>query len=203
MRRRRRGWVAAACAVAVACLPVPVASASPDAGAAGSGSTAERACVASVTPESALLPTAESQVVDFQCFDSLSKALSRTGDTAQADTRGRPGTQRESVEKAPDNAVRLLGPVLGVNYASTGFGGEVLVLTAANGSGCVSGASYTFPDLSLYGFDNRISSAEMHSNCIARYHAGKNLNGDSKYCDQKRCADLGDLNRRASSVKFF
>ena len=204
MRRRQWGWVAAACAVAVACLPVPVASASPNAG-AGSEPSKGRACVASVTPQSALLPTAESRVVDFQCFDSLNTALAHTGDTTRspADTRDALRAQGDSVVQAPDNATRLLGPVLGLNYSSTNFGGEVLVLTAASGSGCVSGASYTFPDLSLYGFNNRISSAEMHSNCIARYHAGKDLNGDSKYCDQARCADLGDMNRRASSVKFF
>jgi len=193
VRRRQWGSIAAACAIAVACLPAPVAAAAPDDD--GRGSDPERACVVSVTPQSTLVPAAESQVVDFRCFDSLRAALSHVGASAPVGTRDASGATRGSVT--------ALGPVLGVNYSQTDFSGEVLVLTAASGNGCLAGASYTFPDLSLYGFDNKISSAEMYSNCIARYHADKDLTGDSKYCDRQRCAALGGMNRRASSVKFF
>lgn len=93
-------------------------------------------------------------------------------------------------------------PLLGIEYQHTDYGGESLVLYGASGSGCYAGVWYGFPDLGDLGFNNRISSARMYSNCLGKHHDGTHYTGTYRYCDSS-CPSLGAMNDRTSSIKFI
>ncbi|GAA2757556.1 hypothetical protein [Actinopolymorpha rutila] len=93
-------------------------------------------------------------------------------------------------------------PLVGIEYEDSNYGGDSLVLYGSSGSGCYSGTWYGFPSMSSLGFDNRISSARMYSNCLGRHHDGTNYTGSYRYCDGS-CSTFGTMNDRTSSIKFF
>jgi hypothetical protein len=157
-------------------------------------------------------------VADFRCFTTFSAAISHaTGGRvklapdarsvdreqmlqANAEAASASSTAAESNSAA---APKPAGAVLGVEYVNRNYSGDALVLSASSGSGCYSGTTYGFPNMALYDFDNRISSAEMFSNCVGKHHQGASYTGMHYYCDSARCPELGDLNDRTSSIKFY
>jgi hypothetical protein len=93
-------------------------------------------------------------------------------------------------------------PLLGVEYQNTGYGGNSLVLYGSSGTGCYAGDWYGFPSMASLGFDNRISSAKMYSNCLGKHHDGTSYTGSYIYCDSS-CSSMGSMNDRTSSIKFI
>lgn len=213
MRARRLAWAAAAITFVAVCLQAPVASAAPS---AQTETLPVRACVATLTGSSAMLPSVQSSVAGFRCFTSFSAAISHaTGGrvTLAADAQR---VDREQIERANAQlasadasasasaaAPKPTGAVLGIEYVHRNYDGNALVLSASSGPGCYSGTTYGFPNMALYGFDNKISSAEMFSNCIGKHFQGASYSGKHYYCDAARCPDFGGMNDRTSSVRFF
>jgi hypothetical protein len=194
-------------------MQTPVASAAP---VGQTEARSGRTCVASLTSSSTVIPNAGSAVADFRCFTTLSAAISHaTGGRVQlapdaqrvdrdqilqANTEAAAASTTASASAA---SPRPAGVVLGIEYVNRNYDGDALVLSASSGSGCYSGTTYGFPNMALYDFDNRISSAEMFSNCIGKHHQGASYTGSHYYCDSARCPSLGDLNDRTSSIKFY
>jgi hypothetical protein len=196
------------------CVQAPVASAAPD---AQTEIRPGRTCVASLTGSSVMLPSVGSAVADFRCFGSFSEAISHaTGGRVQLEPGAR-RVSREEITRANAEAAatspsttsasaatpKPAGAVLGIEYVNRNYEGDALVLSASSGPGCYSGTSYGFPNMALYDFDNRISSAEMFSNCIGKHHQGASYTGMHFYCDEARCPEMGDMNDRTSSIKFY
>lgn len=210
MSGRRLGWAAAAITFVAVCVQAPVASATTG---AQTESRPGRTCVASLTSGSVVLPSVGSAVADFRCFDTFSEAISHAtaGRVQLAPDAGR--VSREEIEQSNAAAStsttfsaatpRPAGAVLGIEYVHRNYGGDALVLSAASGGGCYSGNTYGFPNMALYDFDNRISSAEMYSNCVGKHHQGASYTGMHFYCDEARCPEMGDMNDRTSSIKFY
>ncbi|WP_460517045.1 hypothetical protein [Flindersiella endophytica] len=172
--------------------------------------------MASLTGSSAAVPEAGSAVADFRCFTTFSAAISHaTGGRVKLVPGARSVDRKQILQanaevaaaststSASAAAPRPTGGVLGIEYVNRNYGGDALVLSASSGSGCYSGTTYGFPNMALYDFDNRISSAEMFSNCIGKHHQGASYTGMHFYCDSARCPDMGDMNDRTSSIKFY
>lgn len=139
------------------------------------------------------------------CFDSFAAAIdfATAGRVALDDDATRVSEKQLMAAGAISSEVsQVARPLLGVEYQHSGYGGSSLVLYGSSGSGCYSGDWYGFPNLADLGFNNRISSAKMYSNCLGKHHDGTSYNGSYTYCDAN-CSSLGSMNDRTSSIKFI
>lgn len=140
-------------------------------------------CVAGLAPAGST--AVADTVTDFRCFDSLAESLDYVADRAATE-------RSESSE---------LATLVGVLYDKTGYGSPTLALYGSGGS-CTSGATYGFPRLSDYGWNNRAESAQGRNGCAITFYADANYGGATKSCFNS-CSTLGTLNNRASSVYFW
>lgn len=200
---RRRRTVAAAAAATLAVV-VGLGSAVP-ASAAGvatsqgptsiQGPTStQRNCVVELAPVTA--GSGSSSVLDARCFDTFARAI---GYATGGDVRLPAGARH--VTRADLAAGAGSGALLGIEYEDSGYAGATLSLTGG-GDGCYSGATYSFPRLSAYGFNNEISSARVYNNCFGTHYSGRYYGGSQRTC-YSDCSGLEGMNDRTSSITFW
>lgn len=139
------------------------------------------------------------------CFDTFAEAIDfatvgRVALEPQATTVSE--KLLRSAGAISSDVSQVARPLLGVEYQYGSYGGSSLVLYGSSGTGCYSGDWYGFPSLADLGFNNRVSSAKMYSNCLGKHHDGSSYNGDYTYCDAN-CPSMGTMNNRTSSIKFI
>ncbi|HEY6738931.1 MAG TPA: hypothetical protein VI076_08780, partial [Actinopolymorphaceae bacterium] len=162
---------------------------------------AERArgphCVLTVDPvEPGTSADTAADPADLTCFDTFSRSIAfATRNQVRLPADATPVT-------AHARLVASSGPLLGVEYDATGYGGASIAITGSSGSGCYDGRQYHINDLRDYGFNDRISSAKLYSNCYARHYEHSSLNGDSYLC-YPNCSTLGAMNNRSTSIRYF
>lgn len=147
-----------------------------------------------------LVPNAE-RVASYQCFDTFADAIAHA-------THGQVKLPEEAVtvsdaqlRKAPaadESAVAAV--VLGTEYEGTSYGAPTLTLTGSGG--CAGSTVYGFPDLSVYGWNNRPSSAKAYNGCWSDHYDDPGY-GDPMFRCQGNCTGLGALNNRTSSIKIW
>ena len=202
MRRRRNAWLAAVGALLLLLWQAQVAQAAT--GSAAGADAGARHCAAGLAaaPSGAEKAATASAPV---CFDSFAEAISFATDgrvslPAQADRVDE--KQLLDSGAASTQAAQVARPLLGVEYQNSSYGGGSLVLYGSSGTGCYSGEWYGFPSMASLGFDNRISSAKMYSNCLGKHHDGTSYTGSYTYCETN-CSSLGSMNDKTSSIKFI
>ncbi|MEQ4206384.1 hypothetical protein ABN028_07965 [Actinopolymorpha sp. B17G11] len=201
MRRQRSVWWAALGALVLVFWQGQVAHA-----ATGPADAAGDHCVVALdatpvddttaAPESASAPT---------CFDTFAAAIDfATGGRVALDADATSVSEKQlmSAGAVSSEVSQVARPLLGVEYQNGSYGGSSLVLYGSSGTGCYSGDWYGFPSMADLGFNNRISSAKMYSNCLGKHHDGSSYTGSYTYCDAN-CPSLGSMNDRTSSIKFI
>lgn len=208
MRRRRWAFMAAPVAVGMVlsagmavspatALAAGSGSQRPDVGTQRPGAGQQRHCVADLSP----VPQgsrAVSTVRDFQCFDSFTDAISYATDGSVQLAPGAHELSRTQLARADGQAAA--SAVLGIEYKGKGYGGASLSLTGSGG--CNSGASYRFPRMSSYGFNNTIASAKVYNNCFSTHYNGTRYRGAQHTC-YSNCSSLGSMNNKTSSIEYW
>ncbi|BDZ47444.1 hypothetical protein [Naasia aerilata] len=91
--------------------------------------------------------------------------------------------------------------VLGAEFQDINLTGPNLYLYASSGSGCGSGATYGFPNLSNWGWNDRVSSATAYAGCRSQHYADDVYRGASVTCSPT-CWSMPTLNDAATSIVF-
>ncbi len=91
--------------------------------------------------------------------------------------------------------------VLGIGYSKTFYLGNTIVFWGKTPYGCQYGASYGFPRLSAYSWDNTLSSMDTFAWCWSTLYDDITYKGTRINCT-KQCYQLGILDNRVSSVVF-
>jgi hypothetical protein len=201
VRRQPSVWWAALGALVLVFWPGQVAHA-----ATGADAGAGEHCVVALDaiPVDDTTAGAESMSAPT-CFDTFAEAIDfatagRVTLDAEASTVSE--KQLRSAGAVSSEVSQVARPLLGVEYQYGSYGGNSLVLYGSSGTGCYSGDWYGFPNMADLGFNNRISSAKMYSNCLGKHHDGTSYTGSYTYCDAN-CSSLGSMNDRTSSIKFI
>jgi hypothetical protein len=202
VRRARTGWLVAAAAAALLAWQAQVAHAATTTEVDAEGA---RHCVVGMAPIPAGGTMDDATASEPTCYDSFAEAIeAATGGRLLLDADANSVAQQDLQEAGAVSTpkAQVARPLLGVEYQNSSYGGNSLVLYGSSGSGCYAGEWYGFPSMASLGFDNRISSAKMYSNCVGKHHAGSSYTGDYTYCSGN-CSSLGSLNDRTSSIKFI
>lgn len=157
-----------------------------------------RHCVIDLAPVPAA-STEASDVLGFRCFDSFRAAVAYVTNGLVRLPAG--ARQISGAELPAADGELLSSALLGVEYEDSGYDGSTLSLTGS-GSGCYGGATYRFPRMSSYGFDNVISSAKVYNNCFSTHYAATYYDGSQRTC-YSNCSGMGSMNDRTSSIEFW
>lgn len=203
MHRCRGALLAAAGAFVLLAWQGQVAQAATDQ--AGSASGSARHCVAGIPAVPADGATAAESTSEPICFDTFAESIDfATGGrlTLTPSAKSVDEAQLRDAGAVSTSDAQVARPLLGVEYQNSSYGGDSLVLYGSSGTGCYAGDWYGFPNMASFGFNNRISSAKMYSNCLGKHLDGTSYTGDYTYCDSS-CSSLGSMNDRTSSIKFI
>lgn len=92
--------------------------------------------------------------------------------------------------------------VLAIHFDDLGFGGGTFTVTGPAG-GCAAGASFLMPDLTGYGWSDRISATKNYGCAVSRHVQDVNFAGGDFYC-QYDCIYVGDdMNDQTTSVHYY
>lgn len=155
---------------------------------------------------------------DVRCFDSTAAALEHVMGEPVTDLAALAGdpvalgrlaaeTVRDAKAAEAEAAVaggattKAAGDVLlGFSYKDPNYNGAKLTLMGS-GSGCWDGATYGFPDLGRYGFNNMQSSIWSFAGCWNTSYDYTGYGGAKLNCTPA-CASIIALNDKASSIVF-
>lgn len=157
----------------------------------------------------------QSSAVDVDCFGSQAEVwefvtgtpLPADGAPSRADVAEYNASVlaagRASATLSPDAvaASAASSVVLGVEFQDSNLTGPNLYLYANSGTGCGSGATYGFPNLGNYGWNDRVSSATAYAGCRSQHYADDVYRGGSITCSPT-CWSMPTFNDAATSIVF-
>jgi hypothetical protein len=94
--------------------------------------------------------------------------------------------------------------LLGIEYDGTGYSGASKAFYGSSGTGCSSGATYGFPNLGSYGWNDRTSSATSYAGCRGQHYqdAGYASGSVASVTCSPNCSSMGLMNNQTSSIVY-
>jgi hypothetical protein len=200
VRRRRDGALAAA-VIAVATVGVVMA---PTAGQAAGTSTAsptkaKQQCVIAATGAQRCFATA-AEAISYGSGGQIRLAADGSTHDAVVALRSHDAEAARSIASPNQPRAALASNIIGIEYDGSYRSGAAKYFSVSGD--CYSGATYGFPKLSTYGWNDRINSAQTFVGCVGQHY------DDTNYSDTMVSVfgtkdDFGGQNNKTSSIRFI
>jgi hypothetical protein len=188
-KRSRAGRATIALALIAATTATATVAASP-----ANGAPVDQHCVGAAA-------TGKQPLTAPVCFGSFAEAVRYATDGAVRLPAGATTVSQAELDRGYAAAgARVQTAVIGISFMNTAFTGASFTHTAA--AGCVTGAAREWFFQLPTGWNDRISSAQSFSNCLARYwENGNGVTGSGASVVTNWSG--GPMNDRATFVDFF
>ena len=204
-RRWRNGAIAAAVLTAamVGAVTVPaVGHSSPSGNSAGTSrpTEAKQQCVISVKDDGAAQRcfATSAEAIAYGSGGQIRVAADATTHDAVVALRAHDAAAARGL--APNRRAALASNIIGIEYDGSHRSGAAKYFSVSGD--CYSGATYGFPKLSTYGWNDRINSAQTFVGCVGQHY------DDTYYSDTMVSVfgtrdDFGGQNNKTSSIRFI